>query len=177
MTTFDLAEVRVFAADLNTRMQRCDNGEGMECATLEADLRFYANLCCEFSGQIRQWGRAVFYGCVEFDSEVERVLKEEGRRLRSRAMESLDRGQKAECYILDEHDRLQSALWDLDRLLKNWVTPKPAVGPSARQVHANLDPAVVEEGRRRIESLPPLPADWQPDDPRQQAMYRKLRNS
>ena len=122
-------------------------------------------------------GAAVFYGRVKFDLEVERVFKEKGSRLRSRAMELLSRTEKAGCSILDAHDRLQSALLDMDRLLKGWVTPKPAIGPSARQVHANLAPAVIEEGRRRIASLPPLPAEWQPEDPQQRAMYREPRRS
>ena len=37
------------------------------------------------------------------------------------------------CYILEGRQTLQSALWDLDRLLRGWVTPKLAVGPSARR--------------------------------------------
>ena len=57
MTTFDLAEVRAFTADLDARMNRCDNGEGMECANLDGTLRHYAELCCQFSERVRQWGR------------------------------------------------------------------------------------------------------------------------
>ena len=34
MTTFDLAEVRGFAADLDARLNRCDNGEGMELSLI-----------------------------------------------------------------------------------------------------------------------------------------------
>jgi hypothetical protein len=62
MTAFDLATVRTFTADLETRRNRCDNGEGMECASLDDALRHYASLCCEFRESARQWGRSVFAG-------------------------------------------------------------------------------------------------------------------
>ena len=70
MTTFDLADVRRFTADLDARMDQCDNGEGMECANLDGTLRQYAVLCCEFCEQVRLWGRAIFYGLAAFDPEV-----------------------------------------------------------------------------------------------------------
>jgi len=177
MKTFDLVEVREFAANLAARSDRCDNGEGLECASLDDTLRHYAALCCEFCEGVRQWGRAVFAGRVAFDPQVERVLLEEGARLYSRAMDLLAYGQKAEvpCYTLDGQAVLQAALLGLYQLLVGWVTPQLAVGPSARQ-GLPLDPVTAEEARRRIAALPPLPASWQPADPRQQRQYRKLRN-
>ena len=48
MTTFDLGDVRRFTADLDARMDQCDNGEGIEFADLDGTLRHYAVLCCEF---------------------------------------------------------------------------------------------------------------------------------
>jgi hypothetical protein len=178
MTTFDLAEVRDFAADLDAKMTRCDNGEGMECATLSDALQRYAELCCKFIDVVRQWGRAVFTGRAEFDPEVERILKEEGSRLQSRARDLCGRGQRAEgtCYTLEGARFLQAALWELDRLLNPWVSPALAVGPLARRKRP-LDLAEVEEARHRVASLPPLPAEWEPADPQLRAMYRKLRTS
>jgi hypothetical protein len=178
MTTFDSAEVRGFTADLDARMDRCDNGEGMECATLDDTLRHYADLSRGFCDQVRRWADAVFAGQVAFDPEVERLWREEGSRLYSRAMEMWKQGQRADgsCFTLEGHLLLQAALWELDRLLKGWVTPKRSVSPAARR-GLTLDPVAAEEVRRRIASLPPLPADWQPADPRQQALYRKLRRS
>jgi hypothetical protein len=76
MTTFDLAEVRGFAADLDARMDRCDNGEGTECARLDAALRHYVELCCEFREGVREWWREVFSGRVEFDPEVEQAWQD-----------------------------------------------------------------------------------------------------
>ncbi|HET6573672.1 MAG TPA: hypothetical protein VFG68_08740 [Fimbriiglobus sp.] len=178
MKTFDLAEVRDFAAALGARMDRCDNGEGMECSSLDDTLRHYAALCCEFHDGVRQWGQAVFSGRTPFNPDVERVLKAEAERLYTRAVATLAYGQSAEasCYSLDGQDALRSALWDLYLLLDNWVTPKLAVGPAAR-LRPVLDPAEVEDARRRIEALPSLPADWQPGDLGQQKIYRKLKSS
>jgi hypothetical protein len=178
MTTFNLDEVRGFAAGLNDRLARCDNGEGMECATLDARLQHYARLCCEFRECVRQWGRAVFSGRVAFDPEVEFAWMDGGWKLYLRALDMWRHSQRAEvpCYELEGRILLQAALWDLYRLLKPWVTPKRSVGPAARQADA-LDPRRAEEVRRQLESLPPLPADWKPDDPHQQALYRMLKTS
>jgi hypothetical protein len=176
MVTFDLAEVRDYATDLDARMNRCDNGEGMECANLDDALRHYAALCCEFRERVRQWGRAVFAGRVGFDPEVERVWRQEGMRLYSRSVEMLAYGQESEvsCYSLDGPAVLQSALWDLSQLLNTWVSPKLAVGPSARQ-GLTLTPVDSEEVRRRVDELPPLPVEWQPTDPRQRKQFERLR--
>ncbi len=178
MTAFDLAEVRDFAAGLNQGMDRCENGDGVECATLDETLLEYARLCCDFSSQVRRWGREVFAGRVAFDPDVERVFREEGDLLYSRAFEMWTHARKAETprNTLDVQSTLQAALWDLGRLIHGWVTPGLAVGPSARQGLV-LSAAAADEARKRIASAPPLPANWQPDDVRQQATYRKLRKS
>lgn len=178
MTTFDLAEVRGFTADIHARMNRRHNGEGSECAALGADLRHYAELCREFCNQVRQWGLAVFSGRVELDPEVEEVLKEDGRRLYSRAMElwRYSEGSETSCFSLDEQVHLKDALWDLDRLINRWVTPKLAVGPSARRWMIPGS-AATEQEINRVASLPPLPVDWQSGDPRQHELSRKLRTS
>lgn len=173
MTTFDATEVQKFTASLASRMDSCDNCEGMYCSNLDNSLRLYAKLCCEFREEIRSWGRAVFTGQVAFDAAVEDIWLREGSRLRSRATEMLGYGQKSQngCYALEGQPALQSALWDLSQLLDGWVTPTLAAGPSARQ---RLDPILDEEISRKIASLPPVPADWQPSDPRQKQVYRML---
>jgi hypothetical protein len=178
MKSFDLAEVRHFTADLASRMSRCDNGEGMECSTLEDTLLHYAALCCEYRENVRAWGRAVFSGEIEFDSEVERIWREEGKQLRASAVEVLGYGQKAEgpCYVLDGQAALQAALWNLEKLLKKWVTPKLAVSPSARQ-RITFSDAEAAEVKRRMDALPPLPVDWQPADPKQQQQLKMLQRN
>jgi hypothetical protein len=176
MTTFDLAEVQVFAAGLTAGMDRCDHGEGRECATIDASLYRYAELCCDFIETVRAWGREVFSGRVAFDPAVERVFKDEGHALYSRALDISKYGQKAEeaCHVLEGRTVLRAALGELHRRLNAWVTPRRAVGPLARREHA-LDPAASEEAIRRIASLPSLPESWQPSDPRLRALYRKLK--
>jgi hypothetical protein len=175
MTTFDLADVRRFTADLDARMDQCDNGEGMECANLDGTLRHYAALCCEFCEQVRQWGRAIFYGQAAFDPKVESLWLEEGMELYRRASELWAYGQEmeGECFVLQNGAALGSALWRLERLLAGWVTPQPAIAPLARH-GVGLSGAAKEETRKRLDALPPLPADWQPIDPRRRPLFKKL---
>jgi hypothetical protein len=166
MTTFDLVEVRGFTADIHARMDRRDNGDGPECAALDADLRRYAELCREFCNQVRKWGLAVFSGRVEFDPAVEQVLREDGKELHSRAMTLWKDSQGSETSRdrLDEQVHLKDALRELDRLINRWITPKLAVGPSARRWMIPGS-AATEEAIARVASLPLLPADWQSGDP------------
>lgn len=178
MTTFELNDVRAFADELDADIARCESGEGLECTSLEMVLEYYAGLCCKYVDAVRAWGRAVFAGRVAFDNEAERILRAEGQRLYSQAAEmtAYSRQAERECYELEGCRRLEAALWHMQGLLENWVTPKLAVGPTARQ-GLPLGPAEAEEARRRIAALPPLPADWEPTDPRLRAMHRKLRNA
>ena len=175
MTTFDLAEVRRFAADLDARMDRCDNGEGLECANLDKTLHWYATSCWEFCEHVREWGRAIFSGQAAFDPAVEQVWLDEGIQLSRRANELWAYGQEKTqgvCYVLEGGAVLGAALWRLERLLANWVTPKLAIAPIVRLGFAST---AKDEVQRRVDALPPLAADWQPADPRQRARLRQLR--
>lgn len=179
MTTFEFAAVRGFADDLNARLSRCDNGEGMECATLDDSFRHYATVCRELRENIRRWGRAVFAGRVAFDPEVERVWLTEAKALSNRAVLLLSDGRRAGdncCWALDGRVALQAALYELNDLITDWVTPQRSVGPAAR-LGLPLDPAAAEEAQRRLDALPPLPSDWQPADPVQRARLGKLRGA
>lgn len=175
MTTFDLADVRRFTAELDARMSQCDNGEGMECANIDGTLRHYAELCCEFCQRVRQWGRAIFYGQAAFDPEVEKLWLDEGVELHRRASGLWSHGQElqGECFVLENGAALGSALWRLERLLSSWVTPQPAVAPLARHGLALAEDAE-GEARKRVAALPSLPADWQPMDPRRRLLFNKL---
>ena len=178
MTTFDLAEVRDFTAGIGTRMDRCLDGEGTECAPMDAALRHFAELCREFCDQVRRWGDAVFSGRVEFDPEVERVLKEEGWRLHSRVTKARGRAEMNGLHLdaPSELNAVQAAFSELDRLLNRWLTPKLAVGPSPTRWKYPHQ-AATEEEVRQVATLPPLPADWEPIDPDQRERFRKLRKS
>ena len=178
MITCDLAEVCNVTADIRARMDRRENGEGVDCAASDADLRRYAELCREFCDQVEQWADAVFSGRVEFDPEAERVWKEEGWRLHSRSSEMWNGGGMGEAprHTLERQNALETALEELRDMLDGWLTPKLSVGPAAKRWRYP-DQAATEEGRRRVASLPPLPSDWQSSDPGQQEIYRKLRTS
>jgi hypothetical protein len=175
---FTLAEVRRITADLDARLDQCDDGDSAFCATLDDKLRFCAQLCCEYREKVRAWAQAVFSGQVEFDRDVEQTLKDEGWRLHERAMRMLAHGQTVETqgpgYQPDGSSALRAALCDLTPLLRQWLTPSLAAGPGARN-RVTLDAAQLAEVRQRIESLPPLPTDWQPTDPQQRKVLETLR--
>lgn len=175
MTTFDLADVRRFTADLDARMDRCDNGEGMDCANLDGTLRHYALACCEFCERVRQWGQAIFYGQAAYDPEVEKQWLERAVELHRRASDHWAYGQEmqGECFIMQNGAALGSALWRLERLLSTWVTPKRAIAPLARHGVAQTE-AAKQEVQQRIDALPPLPANWKPHDPHRQPFFNKL---
>ncbi len=177
MTTFDLAEVRNFTADIDARLKQCDNGEGMGCSNLDESLRLYATLCREFRAGVRAWGRAVFGGYVEFDPEVEKIVLQDGNRLLALATAKAAHAQAMEfgCYTLDGRTILQSALWELSRLMNGWVTPGLSVGPAAR-VRLHHTPEQLEAILVRLAAMPPLPADWQPDDPEQRRAFQRIRD-
>lgn len=165
MTTFDLAEVSDYAADLEARRVRCDNGEGMECANLDAELLHYTGLCREYLVNCRDWYRGVFSGRLRCEPAVERVWREYGQRLLNGSAEKLRRAEADDgvCYIVSGQSRFADVVRELERFVSNWVTPTLAVAPSARR-KLNLTDAEIAEVRRRLDDMPPVPADWQPRD-------------
>lgn len=175
MTTFDLAQVQEFASAINAQLDRCDHGEGAQCATIEAALNLYADCCCQFVDKVRQWARDVFTGKVAFNLKTEQSWKLELTKLYERARSLAEFARRAEfkCWQLDEQKKLDAAIWHLERLINGWVTPKLAVGPSARR---KLDGNAIAEARRRIASLTPLPPNWEPEDPVQRAWLHKARS-
>lgn len=177
MLTFNLQEVRKFTADIGTKLDACDNGEGMECATLESSLQNYAEACCEFCENVRKWGQSVFSGQTQFNREVELMWIEEGKQLYRRAFALWSQSKAAElpCFRLEGQPILQASLWQLYRLVFEWVSPKLAVGPSAR--HPITNPVDIDKIKDRIASLPPLPPNWEPSDKRQRLIFRKSRSA
>ncbi len=175
MTTFDIAEVLNFTADIDARLKQCDNGEGMDCWSLDGSLRFYATLCREFRAGVRAWGRAVFGGYVEFDPEVEKIVLRDCKRLLALATAKAAHAEAMEfgCYTLDGRTTLQSALWDLSRLMNGWVTPGLSVSPGPR-VRLHHTPEQLEAIRLRLAAMPSLPADWLPDDPVQRREFQRI---
>jgi hypothetical protein len=178
--TFDLAEVRRFTEELDVRLNRCDNGEGTECTNLDGTLQEYAILCRDFTEQVREWRRAIFYGRAAFDPEVEYLWLSQGFELHRRASELWDKGQdrQYDCFVLENGAPLGAAIWQLERVLRHWTPPERALSPAAR--HGISIPAdQLSEAQKRLAALPSLPATWQPADPRLQKLFQKLhpRNS
>ena len=101
-----------------------------------------------------------------------------GGDLFSRAMQLWEIGRSAEvpCWDLSGQSRLEAALWNLHQLRDGWVTPKLAVGPSARQGYPG-SAAEQKALRQKIAALPPLPANWTPDDQRQSLLFKQMHAS
>ena len=163
-------------ASLAARMGPALNDAAASQTMLDAALRDHAELCHEFTETVRAWRQAVFSGRIEFDPEVETVVLAEGARLAARIEDFWNRGAKPGPVTLDLTDPFapQPPIERLNHSLRHWVRPQLAVGPGPRN-WMYLTPEMIEEGRRRIAKLPPLPADWMPDDSEQQARSRKLR--
>jgi hypothetical protein len=177
--TFDLAEVCEFLTDLSARMPDLSEPmEGMSGARMDGVLRRYAELCQEFCGHVREWGRAVFSGRAKFDPEVEQAWREGGSEVRTQAMRACRCGQIAEeeYYTLDGLRILRAAIDEMDQLLQGWVTPRLAVGPSAKRWRYP-DQAATEEERRRVASLLATPADRELNGSGQQGLHQELRTS
>jgi hypothetical protein len=176
MTIYTIEDVQKITAEIQSKLDACDNGEGMECASLDASLQHYARSCCKFSLRVREWAQGVFSGKFPSNPQIEQAWREEGDRLLRRCSDMLLRGEQADvpCYDLPGQSMLRASLWELSLILSNWVAPKLSVAPSAR---VSFTPEDVEAASNRIAELPPLPEGWQPEDQRQRTLYRKAKTS
>lgn len=172
--TLGLAAARRFTDDLNDRLRRCDNGEGMICATLDESINHYVQLCGELRSYVNQWARAIFTGQTAFEQAVEDLLKEEVRRILQRAKQVAARGRAmdGQCFVLQGLNPLHCHIADFDYLLENWVSPRPAVSPTPR---VRLSQAAEQQVIERLGKLSALPPDWRPSDPEQFAFFQKQR--
>jgi hypothetical protein len=109
---------------------------------------------------------------VIFDRAAEQLWKAELLGLQERAIKLRGIGEMREktCFSLEGKTRLEAALWGLDRLSRNWVTPKLSVGPAAR---VTLNAAIVAEARKKIAELKPLPHDWKPQNQQQETLLNR----
>jgi len=165
MTTFGFQQVRDYAAGVNAELDRCDNGEGGFCDMMDQALELYASRCCTFTNDVRRWARDVFAGRVAFDPGAEQLWKAELVQLYERATKVASMGGEIEepCFQLSGLNKLRAALWGMNQLITGWVTPRLSVAPAARQ---GFPADLADEARRRIATLPPLPAAGPPPDGR-----------
>ena len=170
MTIFDLVQVRDYIAELDARMIRDDARASMdaEATVTDADLRRHAALCDEFVAQVRAWCHSIFTGRTAFDPAVESVWLDEGARLSARTR-LLTRLAPADARGDEGLIACRAASDRLGRLFNPWLRPQLAVGPGPRS-WMHQTPEMIEEGRRRIADLPPLPADWPFTDEQRRAL-------
>lgn len=152
MKTFELAEVRDFAAALDRRMAQCDNGEGMLCNTVEEKINHYVALCRDLRECINQWARSVFRAEIKFDADVEAVLRQEATSLlrHAKPVAALGRQIDGECFGFGALGELHCRLADLDFLLENWVSPQRSVSPAPR---VRLTESAAREMKDRMAAL------------------------
>ena len=174
MTTLDLASVRGYTKDLEDKIRQCDNGEGMRCADLDDRIDHYVKLFEQVRENIDRWARAVFTGRIEFDQEVEGAFLAQIDLLLDRANPVAAHGRQMNGWCCELHgpNLLHHHMADLYYLRENWASPRLSVSPAPR---VQLSQATEQEIAKRLETLSPLPADWQPSDPEQLAIFRKHR--
>lgn len=159
MKTFDYEQVNATLSPLKAKLQDCcAHGEGNACETLDNHLSCCADICFQVHSALVKWARDVFAGQVVFDPEAEKLWRAEVGQIYARARRVWQVGRKAEvpCWELEGQSKLEAALWHLSFLLENWVTPKLAVGPSAR-VRLALEPGEAELIRKQLAELPAFP--------------------
>lgn len=173
----DLPAVPDFAADFEARLNRCEVGAEEACRSLDGRIDRYVTLSRDLRGYINNWAGQIMAGRIEFDAAHEAALKAEVRRVVQAAKPvALDGWAKCSACApftdLPGLPALLRHLEDFEGLLRNWVSPRLAVGPAARVV---IPEAAAQQMRERLASLPPLPADWRPADPAQRAQFEQHR--
>lgn len=158
MKTFDYAQVNAVLSPLKAKFEHCAHGEGNQCETLDKHLDCCAQICLEVYAAVARWARDVFSGKVAFDREAENLWRAEVARIYSQAKRVWQVGRKAEvpCWDLPGQSKLEVALWHLNFLLEDWVSPKLSVAPSPRATFKlnDDDSATI---RKQLAELPPLP--------------------
>ncbi len=157
MKTFDYEQVSAILSPLKAKFQDCAHGEGDQCSTLDKQLDCCAEICFEVHATLASWARDVFAGKIAFDREAENLWRAEVAQIYSQAKRVWQIGRRAEmpCWDLPGQSKLETALWHLNFLLQDWVSPKLSVAPSARvTLQLGRDESVVI--RQQLADLPAL---------------------
>lgn len=157
MKTFDYEQVHAILSPLKAKFDDCAHGEGNECETLDKHLECCAKICFEVADAVTEWAHDVFSGEVVFDPDAETAWRTEVKQIYTQAIKAWHLGRKSEvpCYELPGQNLLASALWQLQCLLNNWVSPKQSVSPSAR-VKLTLNEEHHASIQKQLADLPPL---------------------
>lgn len=174
--TCDYAEVKEKTDKLSAELDECEGGESLYCYNLDKTLTCSADKYFKFAHDVRQWADNVFCGRVIFDPAAETLWKATLENFVQRASRLLSNGLAASgehgCDMMDGTNKLRLALFAMHQLLHPWITPRLAVGPSSRQPYTT-DPVKLEEGRNKLSTLAPLPADWKPYNQQQASMIQR----
>jgi hypothetical protein len=163
---------------LESKLNECEGEESLYCHNLETTLSCSADHCLKFVEEVLQWSSDVFSGSVIFDPAAEQLWKASLENFYQRGTRLLSNGYAASgehgCSTMSGANKLRIALFEMQKLMYSWVAPTLAVGPSSRQQYAT-DPAKIEEGKRKLASLPLLPSDWKPYNKQQDLMIQRVK--
>lgn len=170
LTTFDIADVRRFAQEVETERSECDGSDF--CSDLDQHITCLSRVCARWHEAVTDWAQAVFRGEIEFDREVEELLQTELRSAANRSRHHVKHGRevKNECHDLEMLDYLDAMVQWFDHLLANWVSPRRSVMPAPR---VKIPEATASEIEANARGLPPLPPGWRPKNLRQLRMFNK----
>jgi hypothetical protein len=155
MKTFDYEQVSTTLSPLKAKLQDCAHGEGNQCETLDKHLDCCAEICFEVHAAVVTWAQNVFAGKIAFDREAENLWRAEVAQIYAQAKRVWQVGRKAQvpCWDLPGQSKLETALWYLNFLLQDWVSPRQSVAPSAR-VALQLTEEQSSAIRQQLANLP-----------------------
>lgn len=132
LASFNQEEVRSFISDLDRRRGACNEGDF--CSDLDLVLACHLDTCKNLLDTVRQWASSVFTGKVEMDPVVEAMFKAELRRTLCAARPHEEHAYEVvnECYRFERLEDLSLTLQEIERILKNWVTPQRSISPGPR---------------------------------------------
>ena len=129
--TNELENARQFAAGLEAAMQKTHQATHHE--TFPQAMTDFVQYCAEMRRTLNQWRLRVFKGQIEFDADVEVVLKEATAKLLQEAKGIAVLGRQGGTYdAFPALHELHYFLADLGYLLEHWKSPSLAVGPGPR---------------------------------------------
>lgn len=133
LTTFELPEVQRFIEELKNT--RSDCFEGRFCSSLDKLIACQFQVCRDLNQAIATWKFRVFRGLIEFNPEVEAILREQILETLEKAREAvmIARDREAECFEFAKLRDLDQQVLALYRHQVKWVQPRLAERPAYRK--------------------------------------------
>lgn len=162
---YNLEIITDFTNQIKSKMDQCDNGEGLYCSNLEDACEHYSSLCKEFTQKIREWLQLIFSGQIQFDQKAEKIWLDVGHDLSRHAsqLHEIAKEDQLICYVIEGKENLFNNLTELNSILGNWIRPQLSVSPSPRMA-VHLTDEQIKDAKQILSTLPPLQKDWEPSE-------------